>query len=146
MNHETMEKIIFIIDDDKVYLTVMMNHFKQMGGYNVHAYDEGDKALEKLGETNPFLIILDHHLTDSAKDGLYYLRKIKKIKPKVPTLYITGDNSASLKGEVEREGAKSLIVKGPGYLVKIRTAIDEIIAANEKKSKGILTRLFRKKK
>lgn len=141
-----MEKIVFIIDDDKMYLAMMKNHFSQMGGYQVQSYFEGEEALKQLAVTDPFMIILDHHLTDPTKDGIYYLKQIKKLKPKIPTLYITSDSSPTIKKEVEKVGVKNVIIKSPSSLVQIRTAIDEIIEAKENSEKGIFEKLFNKTK
>lgn len=135
-----MDKLVFIIDDDQVYLNFMKNHFRQMKGYHVEAYPGGEEALEQLKGKDPFMIILDHNLNDPTKTGLYFLKKIRKLKPSVPVLYITSSNSQGTKKEVIKLGAKSLIVKSESFLVQLRTAIDEI---NEPKNRGVLSRIFK---
>ena len=134
-----MDKLVFIIDDDQVYLNFMKAHFRQMKGYHVEAYPEGDEALKELSKKDPFMIILDHNLNNLEKDGIYFLKKIKKLKPKVPSIYITGDNSPEVKKESLKHGAKAHIVKSESFLVQLRTAIDEITAPK----KGILSKLFK---
>jgi CheY-like chemotaxis protein len=134
-----MDKLVFIIDDDPVYLQFMQNHFKQMGGYLVEVFSNGNAALQQLETKNPFLIILDHHLNDPSGDGTHYLSLIKKQKPSIPVLYITSDNTEVLRKEVLKVGAKSLIVKSDSFLVQLRTAIDEIITS---KNKGFFSKLF----
>jgi DNA-binding NtrC family response regulator len=135
-----VDKLVFIIDDDKVYLNFMKSHFKKMNGYHVEAYPGGDEALVELENKNPFLIILDHNLHDPSKNGIYFLKKIKKIKPKVPTLYITSDSSPAVQNDAMKGGAKCLIVKSESFLVQLRTAIDEI---NTPTKKGFLDRIFK---
>jgi DNA-binding NtrC family response regulator len=139
-NRQSMDKLIFIIDDDQVYLNFMKGHFRQMKDYTVEVHSNGDEAIKSLEAKNPFMIILDHNLSDPTKDGLYYLKKIKKIKPSVPTIYITSDSSAALKKEAAKQGAETLIVKSDSFLVQLRTAIDEISAP---KKKGILSKFFK---
>jgi CheY-like chemotaxis protein len=135
-----MEKLVFIIDDDQVYLNFMKSHFRQMQGYVVETYPEGEDALQQLQSKNPSLIILDHNLSNAEKDGIYYLKKIKKLKPSVPTVYITASNEASLKQQAIKAGAASFITKSDAFLVQLRTALDEI---NSPKKKGLLGRLFK---
>ncbi len=134
-----MDKLVFIIDDDKVYLEFMKGHFRKMVGYQVEIYPSGDEALVQLVNKNPFLIILDHHLADPAKDGIYFLKKIRKIKPAVPTIYITSDDSTEAKKMALKNGAKSLILKSESFLVQLRTEIDDIITP---KKTSIFSKIF----
>jgi DNA-binding response OmpR family regulator len=133
-----MEKLVFIIDDDQVYLNFMKSHFHKMEGYQVEGYANGDEAMVQLERREPFILIQDHNLVDPDKNGLYYLKKIKKLKPRLPVIYITSDNSTSLKKEVLGNGASALIVKGDAFLVQLRTTIDEISAPK----KGFFSKLF----
>jgi DNA-binding response OmpR family regulator len=135
-----VEKLIFIIDDDQVYLNFMKGHFKQMNGYRVEIYSNGDEALIQLEAKEPFMIILDHNLDDLVKTGIYFLKKIRKLKPKVPTLYITSESSQQVKREAISNGAKALIIKSDSFLVQLRTAMDEIDAPQKK---GLLSKIFR---
>ena len=134
-----MNKLVFIIDDDPVYLQFMQSHFRQMDGFDVEVYSSGSAALEQLEDKNPFMIILDHNLNDPSGDGLHYLHQIKKRKGSVPILYITSDGTESLRKNVLKKGAKALIVKSDSFLVQLRTAIDEIMAS---KQKGFFSRMF----
>ena len=133
-----MSKLVFIIDDDQIYLQFMQNHFNQMEGYTVEVYRNGKAALQQLESKNPFMVILDHHLNDPTGDGLHYLTLIKKQKPSLPVLYITSDDTDELKKEVLKAGAQSLIVKSDSFLVQLRTAIDEI----KTRKKGFFGKLF----
>lgn len=133
-----MSKLVFIVDDDQVYLQFMQNHFKQMEGYAVEVYANGKLAIRELESKNPFMLILDHHLNDPEGDGLHYLGLIKKQKPSLPVIYITSDDSDDLRKEVLKAGAKALIVKSDSFLVQLRTAIDELSA----KKKGFFEKLF----
>ena len=135
-----MDKLVFIIDDDQVYLNFMKGHFRQMQGYTVEVYPSGDEALKQLEKKAPFLVILDHELNHPGKDGIYFLKKIKKMKSKVPTLYITSSSSPVVKKDALKHGAECVIVKSESFLVELRTAIDEI---NSPKKRGLLAKIFK---
>lgn len=136
----SMDKLVFIIDDDQVYLNFMKGHFRQMSGYHVETYPEAEEALKQLTGKNPYLIILDHNLNSDEKDGIYFLKKIKKIKSSVPTLYITANDSPTVKKDALKAGAETVIVKSNAFLVQLRTAIDELNAPK----KGLLSKIFGK--
>lgn len=133
-----MDKLVFIVDDDQVYLQFMQSHFNQMGGYAVEVYRNGKLALQELESKNPFMLILDHHLNDPNGDGLHYLSLIKKQQPSLPVIYITSDDTDDLKKEVLKAGARALIVKSDSFLVQLRTAIDTLTT----KKKGFFEKLF----
>ncbi len=135
-----MNRLVFIIDDDPVYLEFMKGHFNKMGDYQVDVFPLGDDALTQLEKRNPYMIILDHQLLDAVKDGIYYLRKIKKIKPTVPIVYITVNKTEAVKHLALKNGAKCVIIKSESFLVQLRTAIDEI---DNPPKKGIFSRLFK---
>lgn len=135
-----MDKLVFIVDDDQVYLNFMKSHFRQLENYVVETYPEGDDAINQLANKNPDLIILDHNLSQSDKDGLYYLKKIKKLKPSVPTVYITSSTDTAVKQQALKSGASAHIVKSDAFLVQLRTTLDEI---NAPKKKGLFSKLFK---
>ena len=135
-----MANLVFIIDDDPIYLKLMREHFRQMEDYLVESYAEADEALLQLKNKEPFLIILDHNLSHQWKDGLYYLKEIKKLKPSVPIFYITSDNSPSLKEKAMKAGAEKFILKDSTSLLHIRMAMDEMGKA---KKPGFFSRLFK---
>jgi CheY-like chemotaxis protein len=137
-----MENLVFIIDDDQVYLDFMKSHFAQMKQYQLEVYRGGEEALAALEIKTPSLIILDHHLVDPTKDGIYFLKKIRKVKPSTPVIYITSNNTDAVKRDAIAGGARSVIVKSESFLVQLRTAIDGI---NSEKQ-GFLAKLLAKLK
>jgi len=134
-----MDKFVFIIDDDPVYLKFMREHFKQLGGFHTEIFLRGDDAIQKINEQKPYLIILDNHLAEPNKSGIYYLKIISKVRPRIPVIYITADTDPQLRKTVEKMGVESYILKDNAFLVYLRTALDEI--ANPKK-KGLLKKIF----
>jgi DNA-binding response OmpR family regulator len=93
-----MKKLVFIIDDDPIYLNFMKGHFKQMAEYETQVFLSGKDAIKALDETKPYLIILDHlFLNDPDNTGLEYLKEIRKKTSKIPVIYITSINEEILK-------------------------------------------------
>jgi len=134
-----MDKFVYIIDDDPVYLKFMKEHFKLLGGFQTEIFAQGDDAIKKINEQRPYLVILDNHLEEPNKSGIYYLKIISKLKPRIPVVYITADTDPELRKTVTKIGVKSYILKDSAFLVYLRTALDEI--ANPPK-KGLLKKIF----
>src|SRR5258706_6077296 len=135
-----MEKLVLIIDDDPVYLKFMQSHFGLLKGFITEIYSTGEAALTKLASVNPFLVILDHQLSDPSKDGFFYLKEIRKRNSKIPVIYITADTSPSLKHRAEKFGVHGFIYKNEAFLVYLRTALDDLLRVPKKKN--IFRKLF----
>lgn len=135
-----MEKPVYIIDDDPVYLRFMMEHFKLLGGYQTEVYENGDKAIQRIDEQRPYLVILDNHLKEPNKSGVDYLKQIKGFRPRIPVIYITAETDPKLKSQVQAIGVKAYIIKNDSFLVYLRTALDEL--QSKKQRKGLLGKLF----
>jgi DNA-binding NtrC family response regulator len=135
-----MEKLVYIIDDDPVYLRFMKEHFKLLGGYHTEIFLFGDDALKKIKEQPPYMVILDNHLQEPNKSGVFYLQQISKVRPRIPVVYITADTDPELRKKVEKMGVASYIIKDQAFLVYLRTALDNL--ANPPKE-GFLKKLFK---
>ena len=135
-----MEKLVFIIDDDPVYLKFMQGHFSFLDGFTTEIFPNGDAALTRLATRKPFLIILDNHLSDPAKDGFFYLKEIRKRDSGIPVIYITVDTEPGLKEKVEKYGVQGFIYKNEAFLVYLRTALDDLI---KKSKKSFIKKIFR---
>ena len=135
-----MEKLVYIIDDDPVYLRFMKEHFKLLGGYSTEIFLFGDDALKKIKEQPPYMVILDNHLQEPNKSGVFYLQQISKVRPRIPVVYITADTDPELRKKVEKMGVASYIIKDQAFLVYLRTALDHL--ANPPKQ-GFLKKLFK---
>jgi len=134
-----MDKFVYIIDDDPVYLKFMKEHFKQLGGFQTEVFLNGDEGIKKIEVQKPYLVILDNHLEEPNKSGIHYLKLIAKVKPRIPVIYITADTDPQLRKTVEKLGVSSYIIKDSAFLVYLRTALDDI--ANPPK-KGLLKKIF----
>jgi DNA-binding NarL/FixJ family response regulator len=117
----------------------MKEHFKQLGGFQTEVFLNGDEGIKKIGEQKPYLVILDNHLEEPNKSGIFYLKLISKVRPRIPVIYITADTDPQLRKTVEKLGVSSYILKDSAFLVYLRTALDDI--ANPPK-KGLLKKIF----
>lgn len=138
-----MKKLVFIIDDDPVYLQFMKGHFKQMDNYETQIFQSGQDALKSMATIKPDVVILDHSfLNDPVKTGLDYLQEIRKLNSSVPVIYITATDSDELRAKTHKLNVKSYILKNEGFLIHLRSALDKI--STQSKSSGILKKIFKR--
>jgi len=138
-----MKKLVFIIDDDPIYLKFMKGHFKQMAEYETQVFLYGKDAIKALDETKPYLIILDHlFLNDPDNTGLEYLKAIRKKTSKIPVIYITSINEEILRKITGKLKVIDYIVKDDAFLIHLRTAMDKL--KEQPKKKGLLNKIFSK--
>lgn len=136
----SMEKLVFIIEDDLAQQKMLQYHFEQMlGSYRVRCFAHPEEMLKHLHE-KPFAVVLDHFFSDSTKTGLDYLELMKKKYSSIPVIYYTSLTDEQVKAKVMALKAEQYIVKDPASLVRLRTALDSIHEKSGKK--GFLGKLF----
>jgi len=91
------ESKILIVDDDPL-VRLALKKFIQKKGYEVSSAGTGKKALDRIEEEEPQIVLLDLRLPDSI-DGLEVLKIIKKTRPEINVVMISGQ--AEIHGAVE---------------------------------------------
>jgi DNA-binding NtrC family response regulator len=139
-----MKKLIYVVDDDPVYLKMMEGHFKMMSEYEPKVFKTGKDAIQALTETIPYAVLLDHQfMNDPQKTGLDYLKEIRKISSKVPVIYITSTQNDEVQAKAGKLKVNGYIIKDGASLIHLRVALDKIAESANKK--GVLSKLFNKK-
>lgn len=80
---------ILIVDDEKWIQDVFLDFCKLSDAFVVELADSGLEAIEKVKNKNYDLITLDLIMPEFS--GLETLSQLKKIKPHVPVMIITGN-------------------------------------------------------
>ncbi len=89
-------QVLIVEDDPEItsFLKVLLSEL-----YSVTVVSEGRTAMEKMEspENNTDVVVLDYRLPDIS--GLEVLRKIKRLKPHIPVIFITayGDEEVAVK-------------------------------------------------
>ena len=100
-------KILIVDDEDNLLSVIKLN--LELENHDVYAADNGKKAIE-LFKANDFdLVILDVMMPEF--DGFTVCKKIKKINPEVPVLFLTAKGSNADKIEGLKLGADDYLSK-----------------------------------
>lgn len=103
-----MKKRVLIIDDDMDMCT-LLSRFLTKNGYEVDVAYSGQKGIAKFEEGNFDAILCDFRL--GSMDGKDVLLAVKKIKPEVIVLIITGYSDIKTAIDVIKQGAYDYITK-----------------------------------
>ena len=126
---ETMSKLIFFVDDDKMILNLLEYTFQSRGQYDVKSFPTGEECLTQLDQ-QPDLIVLDHCLDTSGEkklNGMQTLEKIKTEQPEIPVIVLSGCGSEELFSEFKSKGAAECFTKDDYFIDVLISKIGEML-------------------
>lgn len=100
--------IVLFVDDEVEYLEVMIKRMDKRG-LTVSGAASGEEALDWLRQHSVDVVVLDVKMP--GLDGIQTLREIKKIKPRVEVIMLTGHASLDAANEGMALGAFDYIMK-----------------------------------
>jgi DNA-binding NtrC family response regulator len=123
------EKLIFIVDDDKVILNLLEYIFKSKEGYEVKTFSSGEDCLDHL-EMNPNLIVLDHmfyYQGEKRMSGLDTLKELKKRLKDVPVIVLSGQDDSLLVRDFILNGASKYIPKEDYFIDALVESVEKVM-------------------
>jgi DNA-binding NtrC family response regulator len=124
------DKLIFIVDDDKVILNLLEYTFKSKEGYNVKTFDSGEECLNNL-HLKPDLIVLDHLFYLRGVNGMSGLETLKEIRiksPDIPVIILSGQEDLALIREFIKNGAVKYIPKADYFIDVLVESVEKVVA------------------
>lgn len=119
-------KNVFVVDDDKMYATMLADHLTEQGKYTVKTFATGEECLSHLGE-NPDFIILDYYLDSEvpdAKNGLEILQEIKKADEDVKVIMLSSQEHYGVALQTIAKGAVYYVIKDLQSFKEIDNVLD----------------------
>jgi DNA-binding response OmpR family regulator len=116
-------KPVLIVEDEAIMRESLRDWLKD-GGYEVETAEEGEDALQKIGEREFGVAVLDLRLP--GKDGLEVLREATAQNPKLKGIIITAYPSVETAVQAMKMGAVDYIVK-PFTPDALEKAIQEVL-------------------
>ncbi len=117
------EKKVLIVDDEAL-IRFGLEKFVKQEGYGVISAGSGKKALELIEDHDPDIALLDLKLQDSI-DGLELLGIIRKTRPKMVSIMISGQTEIHAAVEAMKLGARDYLEK-PIDFDKLKSVLEAI--------------------
>lgn len=121
------KRLIFIVDDDPFINKLIVNKFTREG-FEVRAFESGEGCIDNIGD-NPGLIILDYFFTGNSElypDGMVIFNKIRELKPEIPVIMLSGQESGELVLEFARKGIADYIIKDSNLTDNLSAAVSDV--------------------
>jgi DNA-binding NtrC family response regulator len=99
---------VLLVDDEREFVDALAERLEIRDFEILKAFD-GDEALGKIADANVDVVILDVQMP--GKDGLATLREIKKAKPLVEVIMLTGHATVPSAIEGLQSGAYDFLMK-----------------------------------
>lgn len=119
-------KKVFVVDDDKMYATMLADHLEAQGKYAVQTFSTGEDCLARLAES-PDFIILDYYLDSEvagAKNGLQILQEIKKADDEVKVVMLSSQEHYGVALQTIAKGAVYYVIKDLQSFKEIDNILD----------------------
>jgi two-component system, OmpR family, response regulator len=120
--------IIFLVDDDALFLKVLAMEFLQKGDFTIETFATGESCIENLSK-NPDLIVLDYHLDGIEKkaiNGMETLDEIRKYNAKIPVIMLSSQDKIEVAIDCMHHGANDYVVKSETAFFRLQSIIDRV--------------------
>ncbi|UCE18897.1 MAG: response regulator [Gemmatimonadota bacterium] len=88
MADQGTDETIVIVDDEEMVLTSLNSFLSLETEYHVRNFTSARDALEYVTNNNVDLVVSDYLMPEM--DGISFLAEVKKVKPEVPRIILTG--------------------------------------------------------
>ncbi len=124
---ELNKTIVFLVDDDALYLKNIEIQFKQSNEFIIHTFPTGELCIENLA-LQPQFVVLDYHLNGiqaTAMDGLKTLDKIKEISPNIDVIMLSSQDKIEVAVNCMHHHALDYVVKSDSAFLRLQKIISE---------------------
>ena len=127
-----MDYTILVVDDLEKLCKIIVENLEIIG-YKTHYATSGSEGIRLFKENTIHLVLLDLKIGD--EDGIEILKEIKKLKPNVPVLMITGHGTISNAVQAIKSGAYDYMQK-PVNFEKLQNIIKNAISLENLKNEN----------
>lgn len=128
MNMSDNKKKVFLVDDDKMFLTMLSDQLEGLGKYTVSTFATGEECLDKLS-ANPDVIVLDYYLDSAvpgALNGMEILKRIKTTSPDLKVVMLSSQEHYGVALQTIAKGALYYVIKDNQAFGEIERLLEEI--------------------
>ena len=127
------QPLIYLVDDDTVFLTLIQSELSSMGEVTTRTFASGEACLKQMHK-NPCMVVLDYELSGEDPDvmnGVEVLKKIKETNPETEVVMISGWDDVTIAVASMKFGAYDYVVKNDSTMININNKAKNIFAKQE---------------
>lgn len=127
--------LIFLVDDDPIFLMVMETQFKEQTNYQIRTFSTGEECLKNLSQ-KPNIVFLDYNLNTAnpkAMNGLKVLEKIKAADYGIQVIMLSSQESIAVAINCMKHHAFDYIIKSEAAFIRAQHAISRHFDQNKLK-------------
>jgi CheY-like chemotaxis protein len=126
-----MDKLIFFIDDEPMFINLLEYTVKGRNGCNVVSFGSGEACLEYMARTglHPDLAVVDYYLNTGGTNmnGLELMKRIRESSPATQLVFLTGSDDPAVVARAKALGAERHILKNGYFIDSLVKCLSEII-------------------
>ena len=133
MKTDKDQPLIYLVDDDTVFLTLIQSELSSMGEVKTRTFASGESCLKQMHK-NPCMVVLDYELSSEDPDvmnGVEVLKKIKETNPETEVVMISGWDDVTIAVASMKFGAYDYVVKNDSAMININNKAKNIFAKQE---------------
>ncbi|MBL4658366.1 MAG: response regulator [Flavobacteriales bacterium] len=122
------QPLIYLVDDDPVFLTLIQSDLGAMTKVKTRAFSSGESCLKQMHK-NPSMVVLDYELAgdnSNMMNGVEVLRKIKETNPETEVVMLSGCDDVTVAVASIKFGAYDYVVKNESALINIKNKAKNI--------------------
>jgi len=123
------ETLVYLVDDDPVFLTLIQSDFSSMPKVKTRAFSTGESCLKQM-HLNPAMVVLDYELASddpNMMNGVQVLRKIKETNPETEVVMLSGWDDVTIAVASMKFGAYDYVVKNESALINIKNRAKNVL-------------------
>jgi two-component system, OmpR family, response regulator len=131
----TSKILIFLVDDDAVFLKLLKIEFLEHADFDVETYATGELCVEYLMR-NPDIIVLDYLLDGVERDvmnGIETLDKIKLYNFEIPVIMLSAQDKIEVAVNCMHHHAFDYVVKSETAFMRLQKIITAIFETQKLK-------------
>lgn len=123
------KKKVFLVDDDKMFLTLLSDHLEALDRYDISTFATGEACLERLGE-QPDVIVLDYYLDSAVPgslNGMEILKRIKSADSDQKVVMLSSQEHYGVALQTIAKGALYYVIKDNQSFGEVERLLGEIV-------------------
>ncbi len=124
---------LFLVDDDALFLKLLEIEFLENPYYEVKTFATGELCIQNL-HLLPDVIVLDYYLDGidtTAMNGIETLDVIKKSKPDLPVIMLSGQDKIDVAVNCMHHGALDYVIKSETSFLRLTKIIKNLLESKK---------------